>query len=62
MMLIFFLREEQLQEEIQGCLGLVKLVFSVLGMSEYRVRVSLRDPDSDKYVGCRRLEQSGRGS
>ena len=46
-----FLREEQLQEEIQGCLGLVKLVFSVLGMSEYRVRVSLRDPDSDKYVG-----------
>tara|TARA_B100001115_G_scaffold182410_1_gene178579 strand:- start:2555 stop:4396 length:1842 start_codon:yes stop_codon:yes gene_type:complete len=46
-----FLREEQLQDEIQGCLGLVKLVFSVLGMSDYRVRVSLRDPDSDKYVG-----------
>ena len=46
-----FLREDQLQEEIQGCLGLVKLVFSVLGMNEYRVRVSLRDPDSDKYVG-----------
>ena len=45
-----FLREDQLQEEIQGCLGLVKLVFSVLGMNEYRVRVSLRDPDSDKYV------------
>ena len=49
-----FLREDQLQEEIQGCLGLVKLVFSVLGMNDYRVRVSLRDPDSDKYVG--RLE------
>tara|TARA_B100000035_G_scaffold163649_1_gene139409 strand:+ start:1332 stop:3224 length:1893 start_codon:yes stop_codon:yes gene_type:complete len=46
-----FLREDQLQDEIQGCLGLVKLVFSVLGMNEYRVRVSLRDPDSDKYVG-----------
>ena len=46
-----FLREDQLQEEIQGCLGVVKLVFSVLGMNEYRVRVSLRDPDSDKYVG-----------
>ena len=46
-----FLREDQLQEEIQGCLGLVKLVFSILGMNEYRVRVSLRDPDSDKYVG-----------
>jgi threonyl-tRNA synthetase len=46
-----FLREDQLQDEIQGCLKLVKLVFSVLGMNEYRVRVSLRDPDSDKYVG-----------
>lgn len=46
-----FIREEQLQEEIQGCLGLVKLVFSVLGMNDYRVRVSLRDSDSDKYVG-----------
>ena len=46
-----FLREDQLQEEIQGCLGLVKLVFSILGMNDYRVRVSLRDSDSDKYVG-----------
>jgi len=46
-----FLREDQLQEEIQGCLGLVKLVFSILGMNDYRVRVSLRDTDSDKYVG-----------
>ena len=45
------LLKDQLQDEIQGCLGLVKLVFSVLGMNEYRVRVSLRDPDSDKYVG-----------
>ena len=46
-----FIREDQLQDEIQGCLGLVKLVFSVLGMENYRVRVSLRDPESDKYVG-----------
>jgi len=46
-----FIREDQLQSEIQGCLGLVKLVFSILGMNDYRVRVSLRDPDSDKYVG-----------
>ena len=30
---------------------MVKLVFSVLGMDDYRVRVSLRDPESDKYVG-----------
>ena len=46
-----FCTPEQLQDEIDGCLGLVKTVLNTLGMSDYRVRVSLRDPDSDKYVG-----------
>ncbi len=46
-----FCTEEQLQDEIQGCLDLVKIVFGTLGMEEYSVRVSLRDPNSDKYVG-----------
>ena len=30
---------------------LVKKVLGTLGMSDYRVRISLRDPASDKYVG-----------
>ena len=47
-----FIREDQLQDEVQGCLSLVKLVFSTLGMNDYRIRVSLRDPESDKYVGA----------
>jgi threonyl-tRNA synthetase len=38
-------------QELLGCLSLVKLVFGTLGMHDYRVRVSLRDPDSTKYVG-----------
>lgn len=46
-----FCTPEQVGEEIQGCLGLVKTVLSTLGMNEYAVRLSLRDPDSDKYVG-----------
>jgi threonyl-tRNA synthetase len=46
-----FCTEEQVAEELQGCLELVKIVFNTLGMSDYRVRVGLRDPDSDKYVG-----------
>jgi len=46
-----FCTDEQLQDEINGCLNLVKTVFSVLGMTDYRVRLSLRDPNSDKYVG-----------
>lgn len=46
-----FCTEDQLQGEIQGCLDLVKIVLSSLGMENYKVRVSLRDPNSDKYVG-----------
>jgi len=46
-----FCTEEQVQQEILGCLSLVKTVLTTLGMSEYRVRVGLRDPDSNKYTG-----------
>ncbi len=46
-----FCTEEQVQQEIQGCLALVKTVLTTLGMSDYRVRVGLRDPDSNKYTG-----------
>lgn len=46
-----FVREDQVAEELQGCLSLVKLIFTTLGMTDYRVRVGLRDPDSAKYVG-----------
>ena len=46
-----FCTEEQLADEIRGCLDLVKTVFETLDMADYRVRVSLRDPDSSKYVG-----------
>jgi len=46
-----FCTEDQIGEEIKGCLDLVKLVFNTLGMSDYRVRIGLRDPDATKYVG-----------
>lgn len=46
-----FCTDEQVQSEIIGCLELVKVVLSTLGISDYRVRVGLRDPDSTKYVG-----------
>ena len=46
-----FCTEDQVAGEIKACLNLVKLVFKTLGMSEYRVRIGLRDPDSSKYVG-----------
>ena len=46
-----FCTEDQIGQEIKGCLDLVKLVFNTLGMSDYRVRIGLRDPDATKYVG-----------
>lgn len=46
-----FCTEEQVPQEIIGCLSLVKTVLNTLGMSDYRVRVGLRDPDSAKYTG-----------
>ncbi|MBH25411.1 MAG: threonine--tRNA ligase [Myxococcales bacterium] len=46
-----FCTEDQVGDEIMGCLELVKLIFGTLGMDDYKVRVSLRDPDSTKYVG-----------
>jgi len=46
-----FVTPDQLNHEVQGCLDLVKTVFNTLGMDDYRVRVGLRDPDGDKYVG-----------
>ena len=46
-----FCTPDQVQEELLGCLSLVKIIFTTLGMKDYRVRVGLRDPDSAKYTG-----------
>ncbi len=48
-----FCTEDQIPAEIQGCLSLVKVIFATLGMKDYRVRVGLRDPDSNKYTGSK---------
>jgi threonyl-tRNA synthetase len=46
-----FCTPDQVAAEVTGCLDLVKKVLGTLGMANYRVRLSLRDPESDKYVG-----------
>ena len=46
-----FCTPEQVPAELQGCLGLVKTIFKSLEITDYRVRVGLRDPDSSKYTG-----------
>lgn len=50
-----FCTKEQVQQELKGCLSIVKLIFGTLGMKDYRVRIGLRDPDNKKYVGDSKL-------
>ena len=46
-----FCTPDQLESEIESCVELTKLVLDTLELTDYRVRIGLRDPDSSKYVG-----------
>jgi threonyl-tRNA synthetase len=46
-----FVTPEQIEPELVSNLDLVLFVLKSLGLDDYRVRVGLRDPRSDKYVG-----------
>src|SRR4051812_40085744 len=46
-----FVTPEQVEAEMGANIDLVLFVLSSLGLSDYRVRVGLRDPQSGKYVG-----------
>jgi threonyl-tRNA synthetase len=46
-----FMTPEQVAPEMGANLDLVLYILSSLGLSDYRVRVGTRDPNSDKYVG-----------
>lgn len=46
-----FCTPEQLDGEITACLELVRMIFNTINMKDFRVRISLRDKTSDKYIG-----------
>jgi len=46
-----FCAPEQLEAEIAGCVDVTELILRTLGLQDYRVRIGLRDPNSQKYVG-----------
>lgn len=46
-----FCTPEQVEEEFRATLELVKFVLKSVGLEDYRMQLSLRDPRSDKYVG-----------
>ena len=46
-----FCTDEQVEGEFRSCLEMTMEVLQSLGMTNYRVRLGFRDPNSDKYVG-----------
>jgi threonyl-tRNA synthetase len=46
-----FVTPDQIESEMRSNIDLVLFVLSTLGLSDYRVRLGLRDPKSNKYVG-----------
>jgi threonyl-tRNA synthetase len=46
-----FMTAEQVEGEMRANIELVLFVLSSLGLSDYRVRIGLRDPSGTKYVG-----------
>lgn len=53
-----FVRHEQIEEEIDMILGLTKEIFDKFGFSNFKARVSVRDPEHpEKYFGDDKLWQ-----
>lgn len=50
-----FCTPEQVEQEFKDTLNLVKFVLQAVGLEGYRVQLSMRDPNSDKYIGSREL-------
>ncbi len=50
-----FCTPEQVEQEFKDTLDLVKFVLASVGLTNYRVQLSTRDPESDKYVGSKEL-------
>ncbi len=46
-----FVTPDQLLEEFKSVVRLIQYVFNTLGLTDFRARVGVRDPESDKYVG-----------
>jgi threonyl-tRNA synthetase len=50
-----FCTPEQVEGEFKDTLDLVKFVLESVGLDDYRIQLSKRDPNSDKYVGSDEL-------
>lgn len=57
-----FCTPEQVEHEFTDTLGLVKFVLQAVGLEDYRIQLSTRDPNSDKYVGSDELWENAQNT
>jgi threonyl-tRNA synthetase len=50
-----FVTPDQLVEEFKNVVRLIQYVFNTVGFADFRARVGIRDPKSEKYVGSDEL-------
>ena len=46
-----FCTPDHLEAEVESCVDLTRMILETLTLTDYRVRIGLRDPDSAKYTG-----------
>jgi threonyl-tRNA synthetase len=46
-----FVTPDQLEEEFIGVVDLIQFIFNTLGFEDFRARLGINDPNSDKYAG-----------
>ncbi|MEZ4518515.1 MAG: threonine--tRNA ligase [Chloroflexota bacterium] len=54
-----FVAPEQLDEEFIGVVDLIQYVFNTMGFADFRARLGINDPDSDKYAGTPEMWEQG---
>lgn len=52
-----FCTEDQMADEFRACVEMTQFVFQTLGLENYYVRLGLRNPKSEKYVGSEAVWQ-----
>jgi threonyl-tRNA synthetase len=57
-----FCTADQVEEEFRKTIDLTRFVLESVGLKDYRVQLSLRDPKSDKYVGSEENWQKAEGA
>jgi threonyl-tRNA synthetase len=57
-----FCTAEQVEQEFRNTIELTRFVLESVGLQDYRVQLSLRDPKSDKYVGSEENWQKAEAS